>query len=76
MVGTHNIREFVSTHARWGGCSRDDLNICGRWKCFQQMVDTYVDADILYSDTKAAAALTVGEHVEDEVLKGNSVDDC
>ena len=76
MVGTHSIRKFASTHARRSGCSRDDLNVCGQWKRFKQMVDAYVDPDIPYPNAKTAAALAIGGPVKYEVLKGSGVDDC
>lgn len=76
LVGSHSIRKFASTHARRSGCSRDDLNVRGRWKRFKQMVDTYVDPDIPYPDAKTAAALAIGGPVKYELLKGSGVDDC
>ena len=49
-VGTHSIRKMAATHARRNGCSRDDINIRGRWKRNNQMVDVYLDPEILYPE--------------------------
>ena len=35
IVGTHSIRKFSSTYSRRSGCTRDDINVRGRWKRFK-----------------------------------------
>ena len=76
VVGSHSIRKFASIHARRSGCSRDDLNVRGRWKRFKQMVDTYVDPDIPFPDAKTAAALSIGAPIKYELRNGCGLDDC
>ena len=69
LVGSHSICKFALTRARRSGCSCDDLSVCGYWKQFKQMEDTYVDPDIPYPDTNTAAALSIGGPIKYEVLK-------
>ena len=38
IVGIHSVLKFASTHVRRSGCSKDNLNIKGRWERIQQMV--------------------------------------
>ena len=76
IVGTHSVLKFASTHVRRSGRSCDDLNVHGCWKRLKQMVDTYLDPDIPYPDTKTAAALSIGGPIRYKVLKSSGVDDC
>ena len=32
IVGTHSIREFILIYTRRSGCTRDNINVRGRWK--------------------------------------------
>jgi len=76
LVGAHSIRKFASTYARRSGCTRDDINVRGRWKRFKQMVDVYIDPDIPYPDTTTAGALSIGGPIKYIIKKESNVDDC
>ena len=76
IVGTHSIRKFSSTYSRRSGCTRDDINVRGRWKRFKQMVDVYIDPDIPYPDAKTAAALCIGGPIKYDLRKDSKLDDC
>lgn len=61
---------------RWrNGCSRDDINIRGRWERNKQMVDVYLDPEIPYPDAKTAAALCIGGAVKYAFVRGSGLDD-
>jgi hypothetical protein len=32
FLGSHSIRKYAATHARRCGCTKDENDICGRWK--------------------------------------------
>ena len=69
-LGTHSIRKFPSTYARRNGCSRDDVDVRGRWKRMKRMVDTYIDVELPYPDAKVAAVLAIGGPVRYELREG------
>ena len=76
IIGTHSIRKYSSTYARRSGCTRDDINVRGRWKRFKQMVDVFIDPDIPYPDAKTAAALCIGGPIKYVLKKESKLDDC
>ena len=39
-LGTHSKLKFPLTYARRNGCSRDDVDVRGRWKRLKRIVDT------------------------------------
>ena len=74
-LGTHSIRKFPSAYARRNGCSRDDVDVRGRWKRMKRMVDTYIDVELPYPDAKVAAVLAVGGPVKYELRDGCGLTD-
>ena len=75
-LGSHSLRKGAATYARRNGCSRDDINVRGRWKRAKLQVDTYLDPDIPYPDAKVAASLCVGGAIKYELLQDSKLDDC
>ncbi len=60
-VGSHSIRKFAATHARRSGwCTKDDKDICGRWKLKTRVSDVYEDTELPFPDAKVAEKLCIG----------------
>ena len=70
-LGSHSTRKFAATLARRNGCSRDDVDMRGRWKGQKRIVDTYIDSQLPYPDAKVAASLCIGGAIKYE-LRGDS----
>lgn len=70
-LGSHSIRKYSATLARRNGCSKDDVNMRGRWKGQKRIVDTYIDMSLPYPDAKVAASLCIGGAIKYE-LRSNS----
>lgn len=73
-LGSHSLRKSAATQARKNGCSRDEVDLRGRWKKRRRQVDTYIDTEIPYPDAKVAAALCVGGPVAYQIVAGSGVD--
>jgi hypothetical protein len=56
-VGSHSIRKFAATHACRLGCTKDDKDICGRWKLKTCVSDVYKDSELPFPDAKVAEKL-------------------
>jgi len=52
VFGSHSLRKCAATHARRNGCSRDEIDLRGRWKHLKRQVDTYLDTSVPYPDAK------------------------
>ena len=72
-LGTHSIRKLPTTHARRNGCSRDDLDVRGRWKKAKRQVDTYIDVDLPFPDAKVAASLCIGGPIKYDFKSGSGL---
>ena len=70
-LGSHLIWKFPATYVHRNGCSRDDVDIRGRWKSNKRQVDTYIDMELPYPDAKVAGVLAIGGPIKYE-LKPNS----
>ena len=46
--GTHDLRKFAVTVARSSGCSKDDIDVQGRWELSTRQQDTYTETAIPY----------------------------
>ena len=75
LLGTHSARKFPATYARRNGCSRDDVDVRGRWKNKKRQVDTYIDVVLPYPDAKVASTLCIGGPVKYEIRRGSGVSD-
>jgi hypothetical protein len=53
LVGSHSIHKFVSMHMRCCVCNKDDKDICGCWKWYE-------DIELPYPDAKVAETLCIG----------------
>ena len=58
-LGSHSIRKFVATHARKSGCTKDDWDVCGRWKSKAHMSDIYKDTELPYPNAKMQKSYVV-----------------
>ena len=76
VLGSHSLRKCAATHARRNGCSRDEIDLRGRWKHLKRQVDTYLDTTVPYPDAKVCASLCIGGAIKYEVRKGAGVDDA
>ena len=76
LLGSHSTRKFASTYARRNGCSRDDVDLRGRWKGDKRTVDLYIDDILPYPDAKVAGALCVGGPIKYELKRGSNVSDA
>ena len=74
-IGTHSLRKFAVTVARSSGCSKDDVDVRGRWKSTSRQQDTYADTTIPYIDGKVAASLCHGGPIAYLVKEGSGVTD-
>ena len=74
-LGSHSLRKSAATHARKNGCSRDEVDLRGRWKKRKRQVDTYIDTEIPFPDAKVAASLCVGGPVAYLFVPESGVDD-
>ena len=74
-IGTHSLRKFAVTTARSSGCSKDDVDVRGRWKSTSRQQDAYADTTIPYIDGKVAAALCRGGPIAYLVKEESGVTD-
>jgi predicted ATP-dependent protease len=74
-LGSHSLRKAAATHARRNGCSRDKIDLRGKWKQRRRQVDTYLDATMSFPDAKVAAALCVGGPIMYMLRKDSGLDD-
>ena len=70
------LRKSAATHARQDGCSRDEIDLRGRWKKKTRQVDVYIDTEVPYPDAKVAAALCVGRPITYQIVPGCGIDDA
>ena len=56
-MGTHSLRNVAVTMARMCGCSKDDVDVRGRWKLASRQQDTYMSITIPHMDRKVDVAL-------------------
>ena len=75
-LGSHSFRKCAATHARRNGCSRDEIDLRGRWKHQKRQVDTYVDTTVPYPDAKVCASLCVGGAIRYDLVVGSGLVDC
>ena len=74
-IGTHSIRKFAVQTCRMNGCSKDEVDVRGRWKSSTRIQDTYADTTIPYIDGKVATALCKGGPIAYVVKEGSGVTD-
>ena len=74
-LGSHSLRKSAATQARKNGCSRDEVDLRGRWKKRKRQVDTYIDTEIPFPDAKVAAALCLGGPIAYQFVAGSGVGD-
>jgi hypothetical protein len=74
-LGTHSFRKFPATYARLNNCTRDDVDVRGRWRPRQRVSDRYIDIEVPYADAKVAAVLCVGGAVKYALVEDSGVDD-
>ena len=72
-LGSHSTRKFAATLARRNGCSRDDVDMRGRWKGQKRIVDTYIDSQLPYPDAKVAASLCIGGAIKYDLRSGSRI---
>ena len=60
ILGSHSLRKSATTHAHRNVCSRDDIDLRGRWKKRKRQVDTSIDMAISFTDTKVASSFCMG----------------
>ena len=76
VLGSHSLRKCAATHARRNGCSRDEIDLRGRWKHLKRQVDTYLDTSVPYPDAKVCTAICIGGAIKYAVRKGAGIDDA
>ena len=75
-VGTQSIRKYASTHSRKNGCSKDEKDICGRWKKGKHNLDAYDNIELPFADAKVAGKLCIGGPCKYAIKDGSSVTDA
>jgi hypothetical protein len=75
-LGSHSFRKFAATQARRNGCSRDGIDLRGRWKHKKRMVGTYLGTTIAFPNAKVSAALSVGGPIMYEYRKDSCIGDA
>ena len=73
-LGSHSLRKLVATHARRNGCSRDEIDLRGRWKKSKRTVDAYLDTTIPYPDAKVAASICIGGPIKYQLVGNCGLD--
>ena len=48
VLGSHSLRKCEATHARYNGCSHDEIDLRDRYKHLKRQVDTYLDTSVGY----------------------------
>jgi hypothetical protein len=74
-LGTHSVRKLASTHARKNRCSKDEKDICGRWKKGMRVSDVYDDIELPFPDAKVAGKLCIGGPCKYVIKEGSGVTD-
>ena len=74
-LASHSLQKLVATHARRNGCSRDEIDLRGRWKKSKRTVDAYLDTTIPYPDAKVAASISIGGPIKYELVGNSGLDD-
>lgn len=70
-IGTHSTRKYSTTFACTVGCTRDEVNIRGRWRSGgTQVVDTYISTNLPYPDAKVSKSLCIGGHIKYQLKDG------
>ena len=80
-LGTHSIRKLEATHIRRSGATKDERDICGRWKGKARVGDVYDDVELPFPDLKVASLLCNGgpcryeleAHVDEAFIFSNVV---
>ena len=74
--GTHSTRKFATTFARRSGCSKEFVDIRGRWKRKERGTqDSYADCTLPYPDAKVCAALCRGGPIHYAVKANSGISD-
>jgi hypothetical protein len=73
-IDTHSLRKFPSTRARRAGCSKDDVDVHGRWRNVR-VLDRYMLMWSFdpYPDAKVAAVLCQGGPIKYVLRQGSGV---
>ena len=74
-LGSHSLRKSAATHARQNGCTRDEIDLRGRWKKKTRQVDVYIDTEVPYPDARVAGTLCVGGPILYQLVAGCGIDD-
>jgi hypothetical protein len=70
-LGTHSLRKYPATWASWNDCTREEIEVRGRWRSnTQQVVTTYINVKQEYRDAKVHAALCVGGPIKYKLVDG------
>ena len=59
MLGTHSVRKFATSYARWCGCQEGDIHARGRWSN-DKVIHRYISSTLPYPDAKIASVLCQG----------------
>ena len=60
LLGAHSVRKFGATRVRQCGATKDDRDVCGRWKRKRSVGDVYDDVELPWPDMKLATYLCIG----------------
>jgi hypothetical protein len=71
-LGSHSVRNYASTTVRNNGSTKDEKDICGRWKISTCMSDVYDDVELPFPDSKLACMLCPGGPIRYGIVPGSS----
>ena len=75
LLGAHSVRKFGATRVRRCRATRDDCDICGRWKQKRSVGEVYDDVELPWSNTKLATYLCIGGPRKYKIRKESSTND-
>ena len=73
-LGSHSVYKHALTECQKKGASKDEKDLCGRWKSTACVLDVYNDIKLPFQDAKVAALLCVGGPVKYELREDAGID--
>ena len=74
LIGAHLVRKFASTRVCKCEASKDDRDLCGRWKRARRMGDRYNNVELPWPGTKLATFLCIGGPCKYKLKKDSGFD--
>jgi hypothetical protein len=72
-LGSHSVWKYASTTVQNLGATKDEKDICGRWKLSMRISDVYNDIELPFPDAKLAGLLCPGGPICYAIMPGSGV---